>query len=109
MAFGKGKTLNPELIKAADEHSADHAGCMLGRPTFSTSQAHQSWRKSFKDHTGNWPPATWLPKEKPAAAAPSAPAAVTESAQLQPFLFNVEETPVSKSRRTPRRKSLTGH
>ena len=64
----KGKIVNPELSKAVDAHrkwkSENYINCDLKSPSYATAASHASWRKHFKEHTGDWPPKSWLTQEE---------------------------------------------
>jgi hypothetical protein len=100
-----GKTLNPEFMAVAREHAGTCVSCSM--PPFATAKIHNQWRGKFIRHTGAYLPPTWLKPPKPIEKEPSP--VVTESAQIQPKLFEMEETPVYKKTRPPRRKTTTGH
>ena len=100
-----GKTLNPEFMTVARKHAGTCVSC--GMPPFVSARVHNQWRGKFIRHTGDYLPPTWLTPSKPIEKEPSP--AVTESTQIQPKLFEMEETPVVKKRRPPRRKTTTGH
>jgi hypothetical protein len=89
----KGKMLNPALARAVADHRTrkreSGMSCSLESPNLNSAKAHRDWRMHYKNHTGSFPPKTWI--DKPAEPEPSAPE--PEKPEEQPTLFDFDPPP----------------